>query len=296
MKLHFIVILGMLLNAGISKAQEKKHYHIMPIDEQQLVKLHVNASSVSCRINSTHNMHAVSVYGYPENDAFDPITVNHVRQGKRIVKLNFEDKSEDFTSSISGRMFSGLDNNTENPWHVYLSRSTPFDLNLRYGMGNSAVDLSGLAVQQFKINTGSADVKVGYFANVPNKIEMDTFYAKVDLGVLELDQLNLSHAQEILADVGFGKIQMRFAEKSGQQCLINASVGAGSLDVLLENPEIPVIVHINDSPLCRIKMREFFTEIQPNVYVNDSYQENDAELITFRIDVAMGNVTFRMPE
>lgn len=193
-------------------------------------------------------------------------------------------------------MFSSADKNIEKPWHVYLSRSIPFHLNLRYGMGNSAVDLSGLAVENCRINTGSADVRVGYFAGVPNKVKMDTFYAKVDLGVLELDQLNLSHAREILADVGFGKIQMRFAEKSGSKCLVNASVGAGSLEVLLENPDIPVIVHINDSPLCRIKMREVFTEIKPNVFVNQSYDDEDQDLITFNIDVAMGNVTFRMKE
>lgn len=294
MKVSIVVILSLLLSAGVGTAQEKKHYHVMPIDEQQPVKLYVNASTVACRINSTYTMHAVSIYGYPESDSFDPITVNQVRQGNRIVKLNFEGESEDFTSSISGRMFSGLDKNAEKPWHVYLSRSIPFDLYLRYGMGNSAVDLSGLAVQKCKINTGSADVRVGYFANVPNKVEMDTFYAKVDLGVLELDQLNLSYAREILADVGFGKMLMRFAEKSGQQCHVNASVGAGSLEVLLENAAIPVIVHINDSPLCRIKMLEFFTEIRPNVFVNDSYREDDPELITFDIDVAMGNVTFRM--
>lgn len=296
MKVYLVLILGVVLTAGIGNAQVKKHYHVMPVDEQQPVKLFVNASTVACRINSTHNMHAVSIYGHPENERFDPIQVNHVRQGHRIVKLNFEDKTEDFTSSISGKMFSGANRNREKPWHVYLSRSIPFHLNLRYGMGNSAVDLSGLAVANCKINTGSADVRVGYFAGVPNKVQMDTFYAKVDLGVLELDQLNLSRAREILADVGFGKILMRFAEKSGNKCLVNASVGAGSLEVLLENPEIPVIVHINDSPLCRIKMREVFTEIRPNVFVNKSYDDDDQNLITFDIDVAMGNVTFRTKE
>ena len=286
----------MVLAVGIGNAQVKKHYHVMPVDEQQPVKLYVNASTVACRINSTHNMHAVSIYGYPDNEKFNPVKENHIYQGNRIVKLSFEDKTEDFTSSISGKMFSSKDDNSEKPWHVYLSRSIPFDLNLRYGMGNSAVDLSGLAVENCKINTGSADVRVGYFASVPNKVEMDTFYAKVDLGLLDLDQPNLSYAREILADVGFGKMQMRFAEKTGRKCMVNASVGAGSLQVLLENPDIPVIVHINDSPLCRIKMREVFTEIRPNVFVNESYDDDDKDLITFNIDVAMGNVTFRINE
>lgn len=296
MKVSLALIISILLAAGVGNAQVKRHYHVLPVHEEQTVKLFVNATTVACRINSTHNMHAVSIYGYPQNEDFDPIFSNFVQQGQRIVKLNFEDQTENFTSSISGKMFNGSGKNTEQPWHVYLSRSTPFHLNLRYGMGNSAVDLSGLAVKNCKINTGSADVKVGYFANVPNKVQMDTFYAKVDLGVLELDQPHLSRAREIIADVGFGKMQMRFAESSGSKCQVYASVGAGSLEVSLENSDIPVIVHINDSPLCRIKMREVFTEIRPNVFVNQSYSVGGEDLLTFNIDVAMGNVTFRIKE
>jgi hypothetical protein len=294
MKVLLVLIASTILTVGGGNAQSKKHYHVLPVDEHQPVKLYVNASTVACRINSTYNMHAVSIYGYPENDEFNPIVVNQVRNDSRIVRLNFEDKAENFTSSLSGKVFGNVEENIEKPWHVYLSRSIPFDLNLRYGMGNSTVDLSGLAVESFKINTGSADVRVGYFAGVPNKISMDTFYAKVDLGVLELDQMNLSHAREVVADVGFGKLLMRFAENTGAKSHVSASVGAGSMEVRLDASDIPIIVHINDSPLCRIKMLEIFTEIKPNVFVNESYDEDSENLITFDIDVAMGNVTFLM--
>jgi hypothetical protein len=65
------------------------------------------------------------------------------------------------------------------------------------------------------------------------------------------------------------------------------------MEVLLTDASIPVIVHINQSPLCRVSMLNDFEEIKPNVFVNRSYEENDPSLITFDIDVAMGNVTFR---
>ncbi|MFP4092303.1 MAG: hypothetical protein ACLFUB_08575 [Cyclobacteriaceae bacterium] len=296
MKVIIVLIYSTILTATIGYAQTKKHYHVLPVDEQQPVRLELNASSVSCMINSTHNMHAVSIYGFPENKNFDPIKTNIVKRNYRLVELDFAEEQDNFTSSISGKVFSRLNDEVEKPWHIYLSRNIPFSLNLRYGMGNSTVDLSGLAVDAFKINTGSADIRAGYFAGVPNKVQMDTFIAKVDLGVLELEQLNLSHARNVIADVGFGKLLMHYAEKSGSSSHVKASVGAGSMEVVIDDSEIPVIVHINQSLLCKISMLKYFEEVRPNVFVNKSYEEGAESLITFDIDVAMGNVTFRIVE
>lgn len=296
MKDLLVLIVITILTVAGGRAQTKQHYHVLPVDEQQPVKLVMNAPSVSCRINSTYNMRAVSIYGYPENQNFNPIEVNRVNNDTHLVKLNFEGQTENFTSSISGRVFGQLNESSDKPWHVYLSRGIPFDLDLHYGMGNSMVDLSGLTVNKFKITTGSADIKVGYFASVPNRVPMDTFYAKVDLGVLELDQLNLARAQEVVAEVGFGKLLMHFTNEVANKSHIKASVGAGSMVVLLDDLETPLIVYFNDSPLCRIKMLKQFREIKPNVFVNDNYDENASNLISFDIDVAMGNVVFKMNE
>jgi hypothetical protein len=294
MKDLLVLIVLTILTVEGGRAQTKQHYHVLPVDEQQPVKLVMSAPSVSCRINSTYNMRAVSIYGYPENQHFNPIEVNRVNDDVHLVKLNFEGQTENFTSSISGRMFGQADESLAKPWHIYLSRGIPFDLDLHYGMGNSTVDLSGLTVEKFKIATGSADVKVGYFASVANRIPMDTFYAKVDLGVLELDQLNLSRAQEVVAEVGFGKLLIRFSDEVTAKTHIRASVGAGSMLVLLDDPETPLIVYFNGSPLCRIKMLKYFREIQPNVFVNETYDEDASNLISFDVDVAMGNVEFKM--
>ncbi|WPP50104.1 hypothetical protein [Catalinimonas niigatensis] len=295
MKDLLVLIVITILTVGGGSAQTKQHYHVLPVDEEQAVKLVMNAPSVSCRINSTYNMRAVSIYGYPENQTFNPIEVNQINNDIHLVKLNFEGQTENFTSSISGRVF-GQVSESNKPWHVYLSRGIPFDLDLHYGMGNSTVDLSGLTVEKFKITTGSADIKVGYFGSVPNRVPMDTFYAKVDLGVLELDYLNLSRAKEVVAEVGFGKLLMHFSNEVTTKSHIKASVGAGSMVVLLDNPETPLIVYFNDSPLCRIKMLKHFKEIEPNVFVNDSYDGEASNLISFNIDVAMGNVVFKMNE
>ena len=77
-------------------------------------------------------------------------------------------------------------------WKMYLTDTKPYFLELNYGVGNANIDLSGLAIKNLKIITGSADVNVGYYSALENQIDMDTFFVKVDLGSVNVKNLNLS--------------------------------------------------------------------------------------------------------
>lgn len=287
-----------MLYALGGKAQEKKHYRVVPVGEQKKVNLSVNAASVDCRINSTFNPHIVSVYGYPSTREFHPVTHSSTQGHIQNVILDFEDgNSEDLSTNISSRMFSGFSSEEEapeKPWYIYLSRRIPYDLSLNYGIGSSTVDLSGLAVEKLKVNTGSATIRIGYMANRPNEVAMDTFYTSVDLGVLQLDHLNLSRAKNIIADVGFGKLMMHFSDDLVEQSRVAASIGAGTLTVSFDDIENPIIIEMSDSPLCRAKMPQSFRKIRKNTFVNEHYREDASNVLSFDINVSVGNIEFIM--
>jgi len=211
------------------------------------------------------------------------------------VNVNFIDGNIDETSINKApfNVFGDGDGNTENQWHVYLSKKKPVNLNLKYGMGNAYVDLSGLAIENLNITTGSANVNVGYISGQYNQQKMDTFSIKVDLGELEARQITLSNAKTIIADVGFGSLYLDFTNKSMVKSNVNATVGAGNLIVNANESINPMIIYINNSPLCRIKIPSGFTEIRKNVFVNDEYDQDAENLITFNIDVTMGNIIFK---
>lgn len=278
-------------------AQEKKHFHVSHDGDSKRIKLTVNASSVLCKINSTFNYNPINIYGYPKHVTFSPVKYDQVQNNVRNVEIDFsEEPGKGVSSSLSSKVFYSNRSVSETPWHMYLSRDDVFDLNLKYGMGKAVVDLSAMAVEKLKISTGSADVKVGYRENLPNKMIMDTLHATVDLGTLEIDKLNLSNAKEVIADVGFGNLLMNFVGNCKYSSNISASVGAGTLEVLFDNSSTPVIIRINDSPLCRITMPDTFQEIEPDTFVNNSYQANIENLLSFDVSVAMGNVVFKTKE
>ena len=70
-------------------------------------------------------------------------------------------------------------------------------------------------------------------------------------------------------------------------------MGAGNLEVLLPRKGAPVIIYINNSPLCSVKLAKGFEEVDDNTYVNMDYTSSAENLLTFNVDVALGNVSFK---
>ncbi|MGB3465945.1 MAG: hypothetical protein WBA74_11775, partial [Cyclobacteriaceae bacterium] len=134
---------------------------------------------------------------------------------------------------------------------------------------------------------------VDYSLNKANLIAMDTFSVKVDLGSIEAEKVNFLNATNIIAEIGFGNALLSFKEGENKKCDVIASVGAGTLEVVLPEDDTPVIIHLKDSPMCRIKIAEGYEEVEKNTYVNMSYRADAENLITFNIDVAIGKIIFR---
>ncbi|MGB3585654.1 MAG: hypothetical protein WBA23_03885 [Tunicatimonas sp.] len=202
-------------------------------------------------------------------------------------------------SSISDRMlgsFSEEGEKLKQPWYIYLNKKVSYDLSLRYGMESSTVDLSGLAVENLKVNTGSSSLRIGYTTHQPNNAVMDTFYTSVDLGTLELDHLNLARARNVIADIGFGKLTMHFSDNQSDDSQVKASIGAGSLSVSFAELETPIIIRISESSLCRVKMPRSFKNIEKNTFVNQFYEESATNTLSFDIDVSIGSVEFTVAD
>ena len=287
--------MGLLGLAGLSSyGQIKKHFTVENANSFDKINLTLSGGSGTCYIRPTPNNNLVNVYGTVESDTPGPRCESVLDRRIQMVNVNFIDGKLEESSNrkVAFRVF-GNDTQNQNQWHVYLSKKKPIDLNLNYGMGNAFVDLSGLSVEKLNITTGSADVSIGYVSGQYNQMEMDTFCIRVDLGELEARQVSLSNARNIIADVGFGSLYLDFTEKSQVKSIVNATVGAGNLVVNANESINPMIIYIQNSPLCRIKIPKGFTEIRENVFVNSQYDQDAENLITFNIDVTMGNIIFK---
>ncbi len=290
-----IVLTGVaIFSIGLLFAQSKKHFAVNNTGGIKIVVLNYSSSSGTYYLSPSQKSDLFSVYSNKDIDEYNHYFDQKTRNNVCTIDLKIEDKAtESFSQSISYKMFRKSKDFDESLWKVYLSEDKPYKLNLNYGIGEAFIDLSGLSIQNLKINTGSADVHVGYLSGIGNPIKMDTLNITVDLGSLQIRKGNLSNAKVIIAEVGFGNAYLDLSGKPDISSYVKASVGAGNLEVVVPRTGTGVKVIIHQSLLCQVRLSKTFTETDTDVFVNEYYEEGASGQLVFDVDVSLGNIVFK---
>ena len=287
-----------LLTSVQASAQLKKFYSLKDNVAFDTVRLSFQAASGSCYFKNTSGSSPLNIFGNPDLDKINPSYQTEIRNNTCNVNLKLEEYQSstlDDGFSFSSFFTGGTPSQkkvTKDYWKVYLSDNKIYDLNLQYGIGDAYLDFSGTAISRVKINTGNANVKVGYSMEDVNPIEMDTFMVKVDLGSLDAEKINFMNASHVIAEVRVGNATLDFNEGRNKKCNVQASVGAGNLEIILPDNDVPVIIYVGDSPMCGVKLAKGYEEVEKNTYVNMSYRADAENLMTFKVDVTFGRVNF----
>ncbi|MEP5612101.1 MAG: hypothetical protein ABJP45_07610 [Cyclobacteriaceae bacterium] len=291
---RLIMTAGIALLVSVSAfSQLKKFYMIKDSPAFDTVDFYLKATATNCLINQAlEDQNPLTIYGNPDLEKINPSFKSKVYENTCYAKLILDEYS---ASSFGDRFTFAMSKKTEENdfWKVSFNDNKVYRLNLNYGFGNADVNLTGSKVQQFKLRSGSADILVGYDMGEPNPIRMDTFFVKADFGSIVAKHMELSRAKNVITKIGFGNVMLDFEKGITETCRVDASVGAGNLEVLLPEEETPIIIYVRDSPLCSIRMTKDFEEVEKNVYVNRSYKVDAENLLTFDIDVALGQVYFK---
>ncbi|MEP0986368.1 hypothetical protein [Ekhidna sp.] len=274
-------------------AQLSKFYTIKESSEFDTVDFYLKATATNCLLKQADSdNNPLTIYGNPDLEKINPTFASKVKNNTCYAKLALDE----YNSSGFGDSFSmAVSRNEEDNdfWKVNLGENKTYRLNLIYGFGNADVNLTGSSVQRLKIKSGSADIVVGYDDGNINPIQMDTFYVKADFGSIVAKRMELARAKNVITKIGFGNVLLDFEREMSEKCTVDASVGAGNLEILLPKEGTPVIIYIRDSPLCAVKIAKGFEEVEKNVFVNMSYSADAENLLSFDVDVALGMVRFR---
>jgi len=286
-----------LIASGVAvgvNGQIKKQFSVEKTQDCDRVELKLQAKTGNCFIRPSQNDDILNIYSNQDPDQYTSSFSNELKGTTCSINLSLEqDNQRGVSQKISYRVFGAEERPSDKFWKVYLSELTPYSLDLDYGLGNANIDLSGLAVEKLKINTGSADVNISYGSGIENKIDMDTFYVKVDMGSLHARQLNLARSRVVVADVGFGNVFLDFSDKPAFSNHVIGSVGAGNMIIQLPAEDVPVVVTINDSWLCSTNLSRSLKKIGQNKFANASYSKDSKNALIFDLDVSMGKIIFR---
>ncbi len=276
------------------KAQVKKLISVDDHPQCKTINLQLKANAGTCFIKPTHNQEVVCMYSNQNPDAFAHRLIKEINGKVCDVKIAVEEPGhQGFGQTISSQLFGSEKPATQNYWKVYLTQQKPYRLVLHYALGEANIDLSGLAIENFRLFSGSSDIQVGYPTGVENQVPMDTFCVKVELGSVKVNNLCLSRARHVIADVGFGNITLDMSNKPMNPLNIRGSVGAGNLIVILPNEPIPVLVKVKDSWMCNVKMTPSLRKISEGTFATPSYTGSAPNAMVFDLDVSMGNIVFK---
>lgn len=278
----------------VCSQQLHKHFEVEQIEHSEKVHLDITTKAGTSYINGTNSDKPVVIFGGNENDLASSSFKIETENKKQTIqaKLACKDHAGDnFTEAITSNLFHS-EEAANDLWQINLSDKIPFNLNLEYLVGSSTIDLSNLSVERLKIKSGSADVFIKYSNKQQNAVAMDTFFIKVNMGTINVQDLDLSLAKEIIAEVGFGSIVLDCGKEWKINSKVNASVGAGSMTIKLPPVEQAVLIKLNDSPLCHVKMDKGFQKVGHNVYGNVAYRTDATNAIEFSVEVGMGGITF----
>jgi hypothetical protein len=275
--------------------QIKKQFTVEDAPNCDNIKLTLKANSGNCFIKPSPETDILNVFSNQSESAYSHNFRKEIKGRTCDVLLNLEEThSEGIGQTISTRFFSKSESPASDKiWKMYLTEAKPYFLELNYGIGNAHVDLSGLAIKKLKINTASADVIVGYFSALQNQVEMDTLNVRVEVGSINVKNLNLSRTKNVVADVGFGSMVLDFTHKPLVGSKIKGSVGAGNLIILLPADDVPVLIKIEDSWLCSVKMPGNLKKISENTFANSAYSRDARNPLIFDLDVSLGNIIFK---
>lgn len=292
-KIFGLTLFGVTL-VGLAVGQIKKQFSVEDNASCEKIKLIVKSNSGTCFLKPSHNPEVLSVFTNQDAEDFSHKFKKEIKGKTCEIMLSLEEvQAEGLSQTISYKVFGSEKNDPEKFWKMYLTDEKPYSLDLNYGMGNANIDLSGLAVQSLKINTGSADVNIGYHSELENRVEMDTFFVKVDLGTFNAKNLSLAKPKYVFANVGFGNVMLDLSTTPLVSNHIKGSVGAGNLVILLPSEETPVLVKIKDSWLCSVRMTRSLKKINENTFANAAYTKDAKNALTFDLDVSMGNIIFK---
>ncbi|MDE0471138.1 MAG: hypothetical protein OXH57_04305 [Ekhidna sp.] len=273
-------------------AQLNKFYTLSKSEDFDTVNFYLKAASANCLIKKSNSeSDPLDIYGNPNLEKINPSFDTKINNNTCYARLVLDEyNSSGLGNSLSMAVLKSHEEH--DLWRVNFSDNKIYDLSLFYGLGNADINLTGTPVKKLKIQTGSADIIVGYDGYTHNPVPMDTFLIKADFGSIVTKHMELARAKHVITQVGFGSVLLDFNPFSSEKCNIDASVGAGTLEILLPKRGTPVIIYLKDSPLCAVKMADGFEEVEKNIFVNMIYTAHAGNLLSFRVDVALGTVHF----
>lgn len=181
---------------------------------------------------------------------------------------------------------SGLDGGA---WHLQLSDAVPLSLDMELALGSGRIDLTGLQVRDFNLETGASDVTLSI--DTPNRGQIETM--SIESGVSRFVGKNLSNAnfRRFHFSGGMGTYELDFGGELAGEVDVDISLGVGLLTLTVPR-EIGAAVVYEKSWTSKISYDGDFRATSESRSVTPNYATAKGKM-NIRVESGMGSVRVR---
>jgi len=276
----------------VSKGQLVKEFKVTDKTGFDIVALDFTSYKSTLELKRYKSTDPIYIHGHLSQSNILPVFSQNIENNvlkTSLIHKNIE--SENLGKSITSKFFSGSNPDFDHSWNINLSSNYLYEMDFTLGIGNANFDLANLTLNNFKVNSTSADVQIGYSSNDPNQIQMDTVLVTLNMGTIGLSNINYTNAKKMIFEVNYGKIDLNFSEGMSNASQVVAAVGAGSIYLHLPPDSYPIKINIKKTPMCKLTIPKSLKSIENGTYVSKGYKEFNPNLLELTIDVGVGSLT-----
>ncbi len=123
----------------------------------------------------------------------------------------------------------GPDSRNAGSLEIGVSRDVPTDLRIAVGAARSRLDLGGLPLTNFSLETGASETKISF--DQPNPGRMRELRIKAGAASLKADDLGNAHFDRLRVEGGVGDVTLNFGGDWTQDATASIHMGLGSLSL-----------------------------------------------------------------
>ncbi len=161
----------------------------------------------------------------------------------------------------------------ENEWDLALAPHVPMSLKLQVGAAKGQLDLSGLALTDFSLETGASDMVVRWDA--PNPVPMDRFLLRAGAANVEVRGIGYARPQDVQVEGGVGNLVLDFTGPWTDSARVRVTAGVGALTLRFPR-DVGVRVAV-EGGLSNVQTRGDW-RISEGAYLNEAYGQAGATL------------------
>jgi hypothetical protein len=174
-----------------------------------------------------------------------------------------------------------------NEWELLFSPEVPMELDLNIGASEGTLDLTGLALTDFSLDTGASDLDVRF--DEPNPVEMEDLDIRAGAASLAVEGIGNASPERMLVEGGVGELLLDFTGDWARSARVRVTAGAGALTLRLPE-DVGVWVEVEgfgtveaDSGLVA----------SGDTYINQAYGEAETELL-IEVTVGVGSIDLEL--